>query len=386
MDWRTAHTIVWKSPVVAPDATIGDYIRIATWLAVAVSSLAVGLAFAKAIHQYRARNPRAKLPRKFWLFLALALVSLLVTNGLRFEHKRIKWLVATGQLDLDEANRDKHMPDGMLNDVDLLFDREIGERATEKLDMAARGFEELWPPPYRAGENLEHQARPDVRLQEKILRQARNEIRAEAGVLPYVRPKNWPMALHSSWDYFETLLNTVASYFWTAQWFAGFTAWLLYVVVECERRQLTVKLATAFFTIGSLISLATAQCLLFALLMLIPPGGNLPRHRRTIYIPRTWFAVLHVVHQSFILWMYAGLRQGRSKVPEGPDTTEEGRQAVVGLAKIESVLSSLGFFCSLVSRIQIQVSCWSLRRDADIRKPDVLATLVFEQTGSCTCT
>lgn len=346
MDWRDAIDIIWSYPAISisiPADThvefdveiFANYVRLGLWVLLIVSFLLIALAFISAIYAYRKRTRHAPLPRSFWLFIALALATLLVTSGLRFEHKRLQWLVSNGEIDLglDAVRKDGEVGYEDKNTYDRdTFNAEINARQVEKMGFYERGFAKLWEPPYDAGFNAENVEKPMDRLYELTRRKARNEIRAEKGAMPYFRPREWPTKVLNLWQCLDLLFAPVGHHFWTVQWFAGWTAWLLYLLVESDRRKVPGYLGTAFLCVSGLCSLATAQCLLFALLVLLPI-----RRTGKVRVPRSWFAIGTVVLQKYCCYGYGVFLSKRRPLPQGEGITEASIQAFLWSMKFASV-------------------------------------------------
>ena len=345
MDWQTALAITWQDATIWTGNAYFDIgVHLASWLVSIASAIIIGMAFTKAIKEYRRRNPHAKLPRTFWFFLALALVATLITNGLRFEHKRLKWRVQTKQFKIEWAKADMSKPLGELNEVDGLYRSWIESRAQEKADVMQRGIDVRGPVPFKIAKNEEHEIQPRRRLDEKLLRKARDEIRAENRRLPFLQPWNWPKAKFTSWDYLDMLVDTPARFFWTAQWFGGSVAWMLFVAIECQRRQLSGHLARAFICLGSLSTLAGAQCLFFALAVLVP------RQRSgRVSIPRTWVAMCIVTMQSVGLILFAWLMQDRLFRKAIKDFSEKAWTISLHGTKALAISAPLMMHCTIVS-------------------------------------
>ncbi|KAK1033858.1 hypothetical protein LTS16_015929 [Friedmanniomyces endolithicus] len=71
----------------------------------------------------------------------------------------------------------------------------------------------------------------------------------------------------SVWELFKTLIDTAPRFWWTQQWLAGYIAWAVYVGLECHYSDFRAYLALSFALLGYCSSLATMQCLFFALLL-----------------------------------------------------------------------------------------------------------------------
>ncbi|KAK3116760.1 hypothetical protein LTR53_002526 [Teratosphaeriaceae sp. CCFEE 6253] len=74
----------------------------------------------------------------------------------------------------------------------------------------------------------------------------------------------------SVWDFFKSLIDTAQRYWWTQQWLAGYVMWAVYVGIECYRRGFPPLLAPSLVLLGWCTSLASLQCLFFALLLQTP--------------------------------------------------------------------------------------------------------------------
>ncbi|KAK3066926.1 hypothetical protein LTR53_016509 [Teratosphaeriaceae sp. CCFEE 6253] len=74
----------------------------------------------------------------------------------------------------------------------------------------------------------------------------------------------------SVWDFFKSLVDTAQRYWWTQQWLAGYVMWAVYVGIECYRRDFPPLLAPSLVLLGWCTSLASLQCLFFALLLQTP--------------------------------------------------------------------------------------------------------------------
>ncbi|TKA61974.1 hypothetical protein B0A55_10668, partial [Friedmanniomyces simplex] len=74
-------------------------------------------------------------------------------------------------------------------------------------------------------------------------------------------------AKSSVWDFFKSLIDTAPRFWWTQQWLAGYVAWAVYVGLECHYRDFRAYVALSFVLLGYCFSLATMQCLFFALLL-----------------------------------------------------------------------------------------------------------------------
>lgn len=291
MDTSNPLAIIWHARVLSSgNPTLDTLAHWTTWLAVLSATLTLTLIFARAIQQHRPRHPSARLPRAFHLFLLLALAALLITSALRYEHKRLAHAVRRGTLDPARAGRDTEMRLGGFNAVDRRFNRSIAARAQAKADLMRRRFEPLWAVRYATTVSVEREKGPRERVQAKLLREAKEEVRAEKGRLPFFRPPDWPERKHSSWEYFDLLLDSPERFAWTAQWMVGLTAWMLYVSVECGRRRLAQPVAWSFVCLGGLVSLAMAQSLLFALLLIVPA-----RQTGHITVPRSSLVYLEVL-------------------------------------------------------------------------------------------
>lgn len=327
-EWPGTLPFLFRAPVILTgDETWDTFFHHLSWFAVLVSLTMITSAFVTAIKRYRQRNPHATLARGLWHFLVLALCALWITSGLRYEHKRVGWLVDHGLLDLEEARRDvvlgpKTLGDRQLNEVDEASRGKIEKLYEYWKDIANQGSKKLYRKPYEEGVNLEREKPAFARYREKLWRQATQKVREQEGRLPYLRPWVWPAMLRSSWDYFELLVCTPASFFWTTQWFAGFVAWLLYLVIEYERRGAEEGVVVAFACLGGLVGLAFAQCLFFALILLAPArvGGK-------VSVPRTWTAVFIMAAQTFatscsgvMTWNKKVLREYVSSLPPEPSS------------------------------------------------------------------
>lgn len=155
-------------PVISSgNASVDTFAHFTSWLAVLASILTVGLAFAGATQQCRHRHPYTRLPRAFWLFLALALVALPITNGLRYEHKRLAHLVRSGSIDLAKAGRDTEMHLGKFIAIDRRYNRTITTRAQQKADLMKRRFEPLGGVRYATAVNEGHERGSKERVEAK---------------------------------------------------------------------------------------------------------------------------------------------------------------------------------------------------------------------------
>ncbi|KAK0892603.1 hypothetical protein LTR02_013330 [Friedmanniomyces endolithicus] len=77
----------------------------------------------------------------------------------------------------------------------------------------------------------------------------------------------------SVWDFFKSLVDTAPRFWWTQQWLAGYIAWAAYVGLECHYLDFRAYVALSFALLGYCSSLATMQCLFFALLLHKTDGG-----------------------------------------------------------------------------------------------------------------
>ncbi|KAK1807265.1 hypothetical protein LTR12_018391, partial [Friedmanniomyces endolithicus] len=71
----------------------------------------------------------------------------------------------------------------------------------------------------------------------------------------------------SVWDFFKSLIDSAPRFWWTLQWLAGYIAWAVYVGLECHYLHFRAYVALSFALLGYCSSLATMQCLFFALLL-----------------------------------------------------------------------------------------------------------------------
>ncbi|KAK3717012.1 hypothetical protein LTR37_006067 [Vermiconidia calcicola] len=74
----------------------------------------------------------------------------------------------------------------------------------------------------------------------------------------------------SLWDCFKMLVTTYRRFWWTQQWFMGYTAWTLFVAMECRFRDIPESAIFSFAILGYLFGLACAQFVFYALLVLKP--------------------------------------------------------------------------------------------------------------------
>ncbi|KAK0943876.1 hypothetical protein LTR29_004641 [Friedmanniomyces endolithicus] len=77
----------------------------------------------------------------------------------------------------------------------------------------------------------------------------------------------------SVWDFFKSLIDTALRYWWMQQWLAGYVVWAVYVGLECHYQDFRAHVAFSFALLGYCSSLATMQCLFFALLLHKTDGG-----------------------------------------------------------------------------------------------------------------
>ncbi|KAK0312685.1 hypothetical protein LTR01_002345 [Friedmanniomyces endolithicus] len=77
----------------------------------------------------------------------------------------------------------------------------------------------------------------------------------------------------SVWDFFQSLIDTAPRYWWMQQWLAGYVVWAVYVGLECHYQDFRAHVALSFALLGYCSSLATMQCLFFALLLHKTDGG-----------------------------------------------------------------------------------------------------------------
>lgn len=267
----------WLDPVVVTDDNdVNFWVWTLSWLVQITSIISIAVTFARAIQRYRQRNPSAKLPRAFWLFLALAAVAFLITTGLRYEHKRLKYLVSTGHIDLDTARRDTPSPFGELNEVDQAYAKDIEYVAGKLLQK-------------RYYQGREEHLSGGTRWKEMVYRLARDRVRAAKEILPVFRPTDWPKR-GGTWDYLDMLVDAPERMFWTVQWTAAWFGWTLYLLIECERRALPGRAALSFACLGGMVSLAGGQALFFAMIVLAPASRT-----GKIWIPKRWIAICQMV-------------------------------------------------------------------------------------------
>ncbi|KAK3670964.1 hypothetical protein LTR78_009080 [Recurvomyces mirabilis] len=115
----------------------------------------------------------------------------------------------------------------------------------------------------------------------------------------------------SLWDSFKTVIGCHRHLWWTQQWFAGYLTWALFVGLECQHRGFQSHLALSLVVIGYTISLATAQSLFFALLLVTPVGAN--RKGRARRLAHIWAIAVPVVFEMVILARIPGLAVDQTK-------------------------------------------------------------------------
>lgn len=345
-------TFYWRHPVISLSTDhpeYDDYIRLASWLISIASLLLIILALWRAARDWKRRNPRATLPASFWPFILLACAALIVTGRLRVEHKRIQWSLQTGRFRLEDASRDFPTPFGGMNEVDetkrALIERRAKQyvarfggdvHAIEEFGLTANneaslqdevedGFETVEEfsstgeknsveSDVDAGDVSSHMTEeipksdesPLGRLEEKAFRMAKESVRAEGKRLPFLEPEDWPRKHRNTWEYMDMLFDDPARFFWTAQGFAGFMAWALYLVVESKRYGLPGHLHTAFVMLAGMVSLTMAQCLFFALLVVTPR-----KRKGNMYMPARFESFMAVLFHFGALYALAQFLQAR---------------------------------------------------------------------------
>ncbi|KAK4574999.1 hypothetical protein LTR86_000849 [Recurvomyces mirabilis] len=115
----------------------------------------------------------------------------------------------------------------------------------------------------------------------------------------------------SLWDSFKTVIGCHRHLWWTQQWFAGYLTWALFVGLECQHRGFQSHLALSLVVIGYTISLATAQSLFFALLILTPVGAS--RKGRARRLAHVWAIAVPVLFEMIILARIPGLAVDQTK-------------------------------------------------------------------------
>ncbi|KAK4545380.1 hypothetical protein LTR36_003560 [Oleoguttula mirabilis] len=165
----------------------------------------------------------------------------------------------------------------------------------------------------------------------------------------------------SMWDFFKTLVNEASHFWWTQQWMAGYLVWAVFVGIESRNRDLP---AFAFIVFGYCFSLAAAQSLYYALLLLKPAP---PQRRKQNWMPHQVVALLPIVAEM------AGLAcLPRAYWDIVADKSTLFMSATVFFNVLQAFLVALPAIIALVIRDYLPLSWGTRRASAADAKKDLL--------------